>query len=91
MQAEFRLEQKARALLATDASACIALADDESLTSGSQPESVEGLSNNWVIYRLKATIERVRTRKDEITRKNVRIVRTLDPSDVESTLEMVRH
>lgn len=39
---------------------------------------------------MKGTIERGFLQKDEITRKNVRVVRTLDPADLGSTLEMVR-
>lgn len=54
-----------------------------------QLESVEGLSEGWIIYRMKGTIERGFMQKDEITRKSVRVVRTLDPADLGSTLEMV--
>ncbi|KAL8797802.1 MAG: hypothetical protein Q9195_000154 [Heterodermia aff. obscurata] len=55
---------------------------------GNSLESIEGFSEGWIIYRMKGTIERGFMQKDEITRKNVRVVRTLDPADLGSTLEM---
>lgn len=55
-----------------------------------QPESIEGLRDSWIIYRMKARIERGFMVKDEIIRKNVRIVNTLDPSNPDSSLAMVR-
>ena len=61
----------------------------ELILPGDTPESIEGLTDGWIIYRMKATIERSLMQKDEVTRKDVRILRTLDPADPESTLEVV--
>lgn len=52
------------------------------ILEGSLPESVEGLKDAWIIYRLKAEIGRKRG-KDIVVRKPLRIVRTLDPSALE--------
>ena len=52
------------------------------ILEGSLPESVEGLKDAWVVYRLKAEIGRRRA-KDIIVRKPLRLVRTLDPSALE--------
>jgi len=49
---------------------------------GSLPESVEGLSENWIAYRFKAEIGRKYT-KDIVIRKPLRIIRTLDSSALE--------
>lgn len=49
---------------------------------GTMPESVEGLQDAGVLYRLKAEIGRKRA-KDIVTRKPVRIMRTLGPSALE--------
>ncbi|KAJ5595136.1 uncharacterized protein N7459_001344 [Penicillium hispanicum] len=49
---------------------------------GSMPESVEGLSETWVMYRFKAEIGR-KYAKDIVARKPLRIIRTLDPSALE--------
>ncbi|EXJ91189.1 hypothetical protein A1O1_04298 [Capronia coronata CBS 617.96] len=49
---------------------------------GSLPESVEGLKDAWIIYRLKAQISRKRGR-DIVVRKPLRIVRTLDSNALE--------
>lgn len=56
---------------------------------GTTPESIEGLSNSWIIYRLKATIERSLMQQNVIARKHVRIIRTLDASDLELSIGMV--
>ncbi|EEP76328.1 CreD protein [Uncinocarpus reesii 1704] len=50
---------------------------------GSLPESVEGLPDSWVTYRLKAEIGR-KYAKDISTRKPLRIIRALDPNTVET-------
>ena len=52
------------------------------ILEGGLPESVEGLKDAWVIYRLKAEIGRRRA-KDIVVRKPLRLVRTLDPSALE--------
>ncbi|KKY17494.1 putative carbon catabolite repression protein [Phaeomoniella chlamydospora] len=49
---------------------------------GTLPESVEGLHDTWVIYRFKAEIGR-KYSKDIVVRKPLRIIRTLDPSNLE--------
>ncbi len=56
---------------------------------GSLPESVEGLSDAFVIYRFKAEIGR-RMSKDIVVRKPLRIIRTLDSSALELAHAMVR-
>ncbi len=52
------------------------------ILEGTLPESVEGLKDAWIIYRLKAEIGRRRA-KDIVVRKPLRLVRTLDPSALE--------
>ncbi|KAJ5984072.1 HECT-type ubiquitin ligase-interacting protein creD [Penicillium waksmanii] len=52
------------------------------ILEGSMPESVEGLSETWVMYRFKAEIGR-KYAKDIVARKPLRIIRTLDPSALE--------
>ncbi|OQV09982.1 Arrestin or S-antigen, domain-containing protein [Cladophialophora immunda] len=52
------------------------------ILEGSLPESVEGLKDAWIIYRLKAEISRKRGR-DIVVRKPLRIVRTLDSNALE--------
>ncbi|EXJ92982.1 hypothetical protein A1O3_01538 [Capronia epimyces CBS 606.96] len=52
------------------------------ILEGSLPESVEGLKEAWIIYRLKAEISRKRGR-DIVVRKPLRIVRTLDSNALE--------
>ncbi|KAJ5287474.1 HECT-type ubiquitin ligase-interacting protein creD [Penicillium angulare] len=54
----------------------------EVFLEGSMPESVEGLSETWVMYRFKAEIGR-KYAKDIVARKPLRIIRTLDPSALE--------
>ena len=56
---------------------------------GSLPESVEGLSDSFVIYRFKAEIGR-RISKDIVIRKPLRVIRTLDSSALELAHAMVR-
>lgn len=56
---------------------------------GSLPESVEGLSDSFVMYRFKAEIGR-RISKDIVVRKPLRIIRTLDSSALELAHAMVR-
>ena len=53
------------------------------------PESVEGLADSWVIYRLKATIERSLLTANVQARKHVRVIRTFDPSALELAHAMV--
>ena len=58
------------------------------ILQGGLPESIEGLKDAWIIYRLKAEIGRRRA-KDIIVRKPLRIVRTLDSSALELAHAMV--
>lgn len=60
----------------------------EVFLEGSMPESVEGLSETWVMYRFKAEIGR-KYAKDIVARKPLRIIRTLDPSALELSHAMV--
>lgn len=60
----------------------------DTILEGALPESIEGMKDAWIIYRLKAEIGRKRA-KDIIVRKPLRIVRTLDPSALELAHAMV--
>ena len=53
------------------------------VVTGDTPESLEGLADSWLIYRMKATIERGMLQQNFIARKQVRIVRTMDPASPE--------
>ncbi|KAI9835907.1 MAG: hypothetical protein M1819_001805 [Sarea resinae] len=55
----------------------------ELVIPGSTPESVEGLDDSWIVYRMKATIERGLLAPNVHARGHLRIVRTLDPSALE--------
>ncbi|CAG8976450.1 hypothetical protein HYALB_00008039 [Hymenoscyphus albidus] len=55
----------------------------ELVVPGGMAESIEGLSESHIIYRLKATVARGKLAYDLHTTKPVRIVRTLDPSALE--------
>lgn len=59
--------------------------------AGSTPESLEGLHDSWIIYRMKATIERGLLQQNFVARKQVRIIRSLDPTALELAHSMVRH
>ena len=61
----------------------------EVVIPGDTPESVEGLGESWIIYRLKATIDRGRLAQNHYARKHLRVVRTFDPSALELAHEMV--
>ncbi|TQB77531.1 hypothetical protein MPDQ_000072 [Monascus purpureus] len=54
----------------------------EIILEGSLSETVEGLPDNWVIYRFKAEIGR-KYAKDIIVRKPLRIIRTLESTALE--------
>lgn len=58
---------------------------------GSTPESLEGLYDSWIIYRMKATIERGMLQQNYAARKQVRIIRSLDPTALELAHSMVRY
>ncbi|KAF7891897.1 hypothetical protein EAF00_008199 [Botryotinia globosa] len=55
----------------------------ELVIPGSMSESVEGLNDSHIIYKLKATVARGKLAYDLHAWKPVRIVRTLDPSALE--------
>ena len=57
---------------------------------GSTPESVEGLTETWLVYRMKATIERGMLQPNSVARKQVRVIRTLDTGALELAHAMVR-
>ena len=56
---------------------------------GSTPESIEGLTETWLVYRMKATIERGMLQQNAVARKQVRIIRTLDTGALELAHAMV--
>ena len=56
---------------------------------GATPESVEGLSDTWIVYRMKATIERGLLQQNQVARRQVRIIRTLDTAALELAHAMV--
>ena len=56
---------------------------------GSTPESVEGLADTWLVYRMKATIERGILQQNLVARKQVRVIRTLDTAALEFAHAMV--
>lgn len=55
----------------------------ELVIPGSMAESVEGLADSHIVYKLKATVARGKLAYDLHAWKPVRIVRTLDPSALE--------
>lgn len=56
---------------------------------GSTPESVEGMTETWLVYRMKATIERRMLQQNSVARKQVRIIRTFDTAALELAHAMV--
>ena len=56
---------------------------------GSTPESVEGLPDSYIIYRMKATIERNILAQNFVARRQVRLIRTLDTASLELAHAMV--
>lgn len=63
----------------------------ELILPGSTPESVEGLWDSWIIYRMKATIDRGLLAQNIFARKHVRIVRTLESDALELSHSMVTY
>ena len=61
----------------------------EVIIPGDATESIEGLPECWVIYRMKATIDRGRLQQNIHARKHVRIIRTLDAAALELAHSMV--
>lgn len=61
----------------------------EYVVPGNFSESVEGLTDSWVIYRMKATLERGILQQNSVARKHVRLIRTLHPSALELSHAMV--
>ena len=59
--------------------------------SGDTSESLEGMVETWLVYRMKATIERGMLQQNVIARKQIRMIRTLNPSDLELSHAMVRY
>ena len=57
---------------------------------GTTPESVEGMVDSWLIYRMKATIERGILQRNILARKQVRLIRTLDLGALEFAHAMVK-
>lgn len=61
----------------------------EYVLPGHALESVEGLTDSWVIYRMKATVERGILQQNPVARQHVRIIRTLDAGALELSHAMV--
>ena len=61
----------------------------EVILQGDTPESVEGLVDSYIVYRLKATIERGRHSHNFHARKHLRVVRTMEVGDLATVHEMV--
>ncbi len=55
----------------------------EFIIAGHSPESVEGLGDSWIIYRLKATLERGILAPKVYARQHIRVVRTPDVATLE--------
>lgn len=55
----------------------------ELIIPGSMAESIEGLADSHIVYRLKCTVARGKFAADLHAYKHVRIIRTLDPSALE--------
>ncbi|KAL9000734.1 MAG: hypothetical protein Q9169_000770 [Polycauliona sp. 2 TL-2023] len=51
--------------------------------SGNTPESVEGLDDSWIVYRMKATVDRGVLAQNIVTRKHIRVIRALDTAALE--------
>lgn len=60
------------------------------ILEGTLPESIEGLHDTWITYRFKAEIGR-KYSKDIVFRKPLRIIRTLDPGNLELSHAMVKY
>lgn len=56
---------------------------------GNSPVSVEGLEDTWIIYRMKAKIERNVLHQNKVTRKHVRLIKAFDPSTFRFSSPMV--
>lgn len=61
----------------------------EMVIPGCTTDSLEGLPETWVVYRMKATIERGMLQQNSLARRQVRIIRTLDPAALELAHAMV--
>ncbi|MCJ1351070.1 MAG: hypothetical protein MMC33_001052 [Icmadophila ericetorum] len=55
----------------------------EAIVPGNMPESIEGLPDSWIVYRMKATIDRGIWASNVYARKHIRIIRTFDPGALE--------
>ena len=63
----------------------------DKIIPGNSPESLEGLTETWIVYRMKATLERSMLQQNSTARKQIRIIRTLDPAALELAHAMVFH
>ena len=52
-------------------------------------ESIEGLPYSWLVYRLKAEAERSVFARNLVSRKHIRLIRTLDPTSLSLFQEVV--
>lgn len=57
--------------------------------AGDTPESIEGMQGNFIVYDISARLERGFATKDLTSKKHLRIVRTLGPDAMESSVASV--
>jgi len=58
--------------------------------AGDTPESIEGMQGNFIVYDIAARLERGFATKDLTNKKHLRIIRTLGPDAMESSVASVR-
>ena len=61
----------------------------ELVLPGDLSESVEGCYNSWIVYRMKAVIDRGRFARNLEARHHIRLIRTFDSSSLELVHAMV--
>lgn len=61
----------------------------DTVIRGDSSESVEGASDNWIVYRMKATIDRGLLSTNVYARKHIRVIRTFDAGALELAHAMV--
>lgn len=57
--------------------------------AGDTPESIEGMQGNFIVYDISAKLERGFATKDLTNKKHLRIVRTIGPDAMESSVASV--
>lgn len=61
----------------------------EHVINGDFPESIEGMNHTWIVYRMKATMDRGLLAKDVYARQHVRLIRTFDANSLDLSHNMV--